>query len=178
MAARHIVVVFGYGCHLVPELKGYLDRVVRFVNERKPDYLFLCGGPTQRKSAPGVSEAGLMRSYLIPRLNYIPGLMFLWEENSYTTPDNAEKTAWRIKEERLMDGQTELTVFCEATRALKVDLLVRHFLGRRANIETASWELMSPEKQIIGTLYDWAAIRFPPLARYFRNKRLQRAEQI
>lgn len=175
--ARHIVIVCGYGCHLVPELQGYLDRVARFCNEQQPDCLILCGGFTQRKSAPGRSEARVMKEYIIPALKYAPKLVYT-EEDSYTTPDNIENSAKSMRNDGLLEDSTTLTVFCEATRALKTDLLVRHFIGRRATIETASWELMSPAKQIVSTLYDWAAITFPPLARYFRNKRLQRAEQI
>ena len=175
--AQHIVIVCGYGCHLVPELRGYLDRVVRFCNENKPDCLILCGGFTQRKSAPCISEAMVMEEYLIPRLNYSSKVMYM-EESSYTALDNIDNAVKTIRRDALMEDITSLTVFCEATRALKMDLLVRHFLGRRADIETASWELMSPAKQIVSTLYDWAAIKFPPLAHYFRNKRLKRAEQI
>lgn len=113
----------------------------------------------------------------MPNLKYDPKLVSI-EEDSYTTPDNIANAAKIIQNDGLMEEGTTLTVFCEATRALKTDLLVRHFIGRRATIETASWELMSPIKQIVSTLYDLAAIKFPLLARYFRSKRLQRAEQI
>ncbi len=177
--ARHIVIVCGYGCHLVPELRGYLDRVAGFANQEKPDCFILCGGFTQKGSAPGISEAMLMKTYIIPQLDYAPELVFL-EQNSYTTPDNIQKVANIIRVQDLLntDPTTRLTVFCEATRALKVDDAVRYCIRRRATIETSSWELMSPTKQIISTIYDWAAIRFPPLASYFRNKRLKRAEKI
>lgn len=172
----HLFAIFGYGCHLNKELRKYLDNNVKFANREKPDCLVFCGGFTQRKSAPGVSEAKLMRDYVIPQLCYTPKYIFL-EENSYTTPDNAQKlattAAWY-----LWTDQIKLTVACEATRALKVDDAIRYYLGRRPNIETSSWELMSPTKQIIATLYDWVAIRFPPLARYFRNQRIRRAELI
>lgn len=174
---RHVVIPFGYGCHVNRELEGYLDRQVRFGNERKPDGWVFTGGFTQRKSAPGVSEARLMHDYVIPKLTYAPGLVYL-EEDSYTTPDNAEKVSGFLLSKKILGTQTEITVFCEATRVLKADLLIRHFLGRRVNFETASWELMAPESQVISTLYDWAAIKFPPLARFWRYKRLKRAEQI
>lgn len=174
---RHIVIVCGYGCHLVPELQDYLLRVVRFCNENQPDCLIFCGGFTQQKSAPNTTEAEVMKWYVIQRLKYEPKFVYM-EENSYTTLDNIENAAKSMREDGLLAEETLLTVFCEATRALKIDLLVRHFIGRRANIETASWDLMSPAKQIVSTLYEWAAIKFSPLARYFRNKRLERAEQI
>lgn len=173
---KHLVIVCGYGCHLVPELKDYLNRVAEFCNKKRPDYLILCGGFTQRKSAPGKSEAQVMEEYLLTILEHEP--LVIIETHSYTTPDNIANAAERIRACGLLETNTVITVFCEATRALKVDLLVRHFIGRRANIETASWELMSPTKQIISTIYDLAAIKFPPLASYFRNKRIRRAEQI
>lgn len=174
---QHIVIVCGYGCHLVPELKKYLDKVAQFANQEKPNCLILCGGFTQRKSAPGISEAALMKSYIIPQLKYAPDFVFL-EEDSYTSLDNIQKAAVKVHIKQLMSKETRMTIFCEATRALKVDLLIRHFFGRRADIETASWELMLPQKQIVMTLYDWVAIKSPLLADYFRHKRLQRSEQI
>lgn len=177
--AEHIVIVCGYGCHLVPELKMYLDRVIRFCNQEKPDCLILCGGFSQQFSAPGASEARVMWDYVLPQLKDLPGRIHL-EEQSYTTPDNIMFATAYMRSLGLLRKDTredmQLTVFCEATRALKTDLLVRHFMGVRATIETASWELMSPQKQIISTLYDWAAIKFPPLLRYWHNMRLKGAK--
>ena len=172
----HLFAIFGYGCHLNTELKQYLDNNVEFANRERPDCMVFSGGFTQRKSAPGVSEARLMKDYVIPRLCYTPKYILL-EEDSYTTPDNARRLAENA-EWFSWTAQTKLTVACEATRALKVDDAIRYYLGRRTNLVTSSWELMSPTKQIISTLYDWAAIRFTPLARYLRNKRIRRAEQI
>ena len=173
---NHIFAIFGYGCHLNNELSMYLDNNVAFANREKPDCLVFCGGFTQRKSAPGVSEAKLMFDYVVPRLSYVPHDTLI-EQDSYTTQDNAEKLVSKLGL-LLCSARTKLTVACEATRTLKVDLAVRSFLRRRPYLLTTSWELMSPQKQIISTLYDWVAIKFPPLALYFRNKRIRRAEQI
>ena len=181
MTAKHVVIVNGYGCNWNDELRGYLDCVVRFCNERLPDCLIFCGGFSQRKSFPGTSEALLMYQYVILHLTVKP-LMILGEQDSLTTIDNISGAARILKKFNLLSHDTKLTVFCEATCALKTDLLVRHFICRRANIraniKTASWELVSPEKQIISTLYDWAAIKIPLLARYWRWKRRRRAERI
>ncbi|MDP2648176.1 MAG: hypothetical protein Q8P35_02980, partial [Candidatus Yanofskybacteria bacterium] len=84
----HVVIVCGYGCHLVtPDsrdtpLKNYLDRVVQFLNTHRPSAVVLCGGYTQQKSAPGVSEAALMRDYITPGLHedYNPAIRL--EEDS------------------------------------------------------------------------------------------------
>lgn len=175
MAAKHVVLVFGYGCHLKPELQEYLDRVVVFCRRRRPDLIIFCGGFTQRKTAPGVSEAGLMAGYVLPKLS--GAIAYIKETDSYTTPDNAENAS-RVNYRGLLSKETDLTVFCEATRALKVDLLIRHFFGRRANIETASWEPMSPAKQILSTVYDLLGIWLPFLARYWRRKRIERSYHI
>jgi hypothetical protein len=177
--SHHILIVCGYGCHLVPELKGYLDRVIEFCNKHQPKWILLSGGYTQKKSAPGISEAHLMLDYVQPKLTYYPGMMFI-DDDSYTSPDNIERAVRRIRSynPKCLEGDLILTVFCEATRALKIDLLVRHFFGRRADIETASWERMAPTKQIISTLYDLAAIKIPLLARYWRWLRIRKSYRV
>lgn len=173
---QDVVIVCGYGCKMKPELRDYLDRVVRFVNENKPECIILCGGFTQRKSVPGMSEARLMRNYVMPKIGSWLHSELL-EESSYTTLENI-KNSVKLINNFFHQKEVRVTIFCEATRALKVDMLTKHFLGYRANIETASWELMSPTLQIISTVFEWAAVRFPLLNSYFHWKRLRRAELI
>lgn len=158
----------------MPELQKYLDRVVRYINENKVETLILCGGYTQRESAPGVSEAKLMLDYLIARIPLqkrpVPILV---ERNSYTTLENIRNIkAW------VSGTKLRVTIFCEATRALKVDMLTRYYLGRRVNIETVSWEEMPPVKQLIATIYEFLAMYLPPLAWYFHWRRISRAKRI
>src|SRR3989344_5894390 len=174
---QHVVIVCGYGCHLVPVLQEHLDRIVLFINEEKPDCLIFCGGFAQRKSAPGVSEAGMMYCYITPRLRHSLLLVFL-ETDSYTSLDNIQLANKINRRWELAQPETKLTVFCEATRALKHDRMIRKIFRRRANLETASWELMDPLKQLGSTIYEWTAMEFPPLASYFRDKRIRRAEEI
>ncbi|MEK7659222.1 MAG: ElyC/SanA/YdcF family protein [Patescibacteria group bacterium] len=163
--ARHIVIVSGYGCHLTPELKEYLDRVIRFCNEHQPDCLIFCGGFTNRKTAPDISEAKLMKEYVVPSLKYKLEFVFN-EDDSYTTFYNIKNATRIMRADRLLQETTKLTTFCETTRGLKLDVLARRFFGRRATIETVSWETASPSKQVASIFYNWVATIFSPLA-YF-----------
>ena len=104
-AKYHVVVVCGYGCHLRgPEgrptpLVPYLERVAAFVNKHNPELVIFCGGYTQRKSAPGVSEAGLMSDYLDHNQVILPGNVteFRTEKGSYTTYWNIRNAAAAIR---------------------------------------------------------------------------------
>ena len=118
-----------------------------------------------------------MYCYIIPRLRHSLQLVFL-ETDSYTSLDNIQLANKINRRWELTQPETKLTVFCEATRALKHDRMIRKIFRRRANLETASWELMDPLKQLGSTIYEWTAMEFPPLASYFRNKRIRRAEEI
>ena len=190
MSSRHkALVVCGYGCHLVPELTHYLDRVVAYANERQPGVIVLCGGPTQQASAPGTTEAALMAIYIRERLNYMPG--WLLEESSFTTHGNMRGAA-RLLEEFFGSGwhsnappACDVTVFCEATRSLKVAAMVRRFFGfppargqQPVRIETDSWELMHPLKELIGTLKDFACLYVPGFADWHAWQRRRRAKRI
>lgn len=177
---QSVVVVCGYGCHLVPELRSYLDRVVTFCKLNEPDTVIFCGGPTQQKTAPGQTEAEVMYEYVQAQLHCQLGtsVTFLFVRDGYTALDNIADATESMHRRCLLTADTTLTVFCEATRALSIDLLVRHFMGRRATIETASWEQASPTKQLLSTFYTWLSINFPPLRGYFRNKRVRRAKEI
>ncbi|MDP3954489.1 MAG: hypothetical protein Q8Q06_03690 [bacterium] len=169
-----VFVIYGYGCHLTPELKKYLNRMALVANTIKPRVIMFCGGFTQRKTAPGMSEARLMAMYLMPMLKFEHILTL--EEDSYITLDNTKRAYAEIK--TLPFKYDNIIVGCEATRALKVDMLTKHYFGHRVNIETSSWELMNPWKQLLSTVYEGLAMYLPSLAWYFRRKRIQRAKEI
>jgi len=73
-----LVVVFGYGCHLTESMRRYLDRVVSFVERNNVVAIIATGGYTNRKSAPGISEADMMATYLKDRGVAVP--VFLEKE--------------------------------------------------------------------------------------------------
>jgi hypothetical protein len=190
---RHVVVVCGYGCHLDTPLKPYLDKVGAFINLYNPELVIFCGGCTQKKSAPGVSEAGLMSGYLDHDQMVLPGKKteFVVEANSYTTYRNIRNAAWRIeswfmRHDVLSDEKVRITIFCEATRAPLVIMLARHFMGDFVDsidditVETASWERADPFKQVRNLIYNKLAIKYPWLGLAEREckKRICRAEQI
>lgn len=186
---RHIVIVCGYGCHLKPELQEYLNRVVEFLNSIPSDVeldFIPSGGATQQFTAPGVTEAELIMTEVIhsPNLKRFPTNIFP-EKSAFTTYGNISESAWKI---RWYDGprrpfeSTKVTIFCEATRSANVMMLARHFLtttaGRIENIklETASWELADPFKQVRNLIYNKLALRFPYLARREQNRRMRLAK--
>jgi len=169
---RRIVVVCGYGCNLDSPLKPYLDRVLRFCEERHPVAIILCGGATQQRSFPDETEASVMYKYLKPLEHFHP--MWFVLGGSYTSYENIRDAAVEIDKLRaapwhgMEPRHDEITIFCEATRALKVAMLARHFLGfppergePPVRIETDSWELMHPTLELVGTFKEWLAIRLP-----------------
>lgn len=179
-STQRVVVVCGYGCNLDSPLKPYLDRVAAFCRDYQPQVIILCGGATQQQTFPGKTEALVMYQYLHDKLFGDPESYWytsvLLENESYTTYENIRGAA------RMEPGGKEITIFCEATRALKVALLARHFFGfPPANglppirIETDSWELMHPTLELLGTIKEWIAIRFPLLNTLQSRARRRRA---
>lgn len=191
--ARRIVIVCGYGCNLDSPLMPYLNRVADFCREKRPDMVIFCGGATQRRTFPGRTEAGVMYGYLYDMLHQVaapPDWHPAWftEDESYTTFENIRDAAAVTKMLHAADeassfrGRGEkITVFCEATRALKVDILVRHFLPRkekepRVHLEAVSWELGSPLKELVGTIQTWLSICVPFLNMLLRWQRIRKSK--
>lgn len=201
---RHVVVVCGYGCHLDTPLQPYLNRVWNFLfpknynqppwGEYQPRAVILCGGYTQRKSAPGTSEAGLMKTYLVDMVsaNHWPKFLQVFvEDESYTTYANIQNAAWWIgnwfiRRGIFGDEKVRITIFCEATRAANVIMLARHFMGDFVDsidditVETASWERADPFKQASNLIYNKLATTYPwlGLAEREHRRRIRRSEQI
>lgn len=186
---RHIVIVCGYGCHLDTPLRPYLDRVVNFINSIENSRLLVifCGGPTQQKTAPGVTEAALMADYVYPRTNTHGNSILEIEKlaDSYTTFYNVRQTFFFLKylfksKSGFASNQTlpiRITIFCEATRSANVMLLARHFLLPFVKtidditLETGSWEGADPFKQAGNLVYNRLAIKYPWLGLAEREQR-------
>lgn len=180
----HFVVVNGYGCHVNAEVQEYLDEVVRFINEHEPSYLILCGGQTQRKTAPGITEAAVMAIYIRQRLSHVP--MFILEDDSLTTLENVQNATRRILNCIPRYGNywpsVEMTVFCEAQRALKTLILywfllpqMHQYYDCRIRVKTSSWELGNPLKELSHLLFDLAALWVPGLTWYAHRKLLKKS---
>lgn len=191
--ARRIVIVCGYGCSLDSLLMPYLNRVADFCRGFMPNDIILLGGATQRKLFPGKTEADVAYSYLssiLPSWSYFGPANPIWHRayDVYTAFDAIKEAAVIVNDLHLADeassfhGRGEkITVFCEATRALKVDMLIRHFLSRKANeprvhLETVSWELGSPSRELVGTIQTWLSIRVPFLNTLLRWQRIRKSK--
>lgn len=184
-----IVVVCGYGGHLVPELQRYLDAVAEYINRHKPHIMVLCGGCTQQESVGWHSEAIIMLEYLERpgKLTHWPRLLL--EEGSFTSYENIRGASQVIRRDlgRGFQGSEKLdariVIFCEASRALKVKILARHFFGfpperglPDIEIRTVSWELMHPLKELQATIYDALSLYIPGLAWFWGWKRRRKAK--
>jgi hypothetical protein len=186
-----ILVVCSYGCHLNAELTMYLEAVAAYVNTHRPHLMVLCGGATQQASAPDRTEAETMLQFLEEpgRLTHLPQLFL--EETSYTSYENIRNAAVAVATAYscALTGPDPLdasvVIFCEASRALKVSILARHFFGfpearglPHLEIRTVSWEKMHPLRELQGTIYDALSLYVPGLAWYWGWKRRRRAKRI
>ncbi|OGN06717.1 MAG: hypothetical protein A2669_00065 [Candidatus Yanofskybacteria bacterium RIFCSPHIGHO2_01_FULL_48_25b] len=184
-----VVVVCGYGCHLNTQLRSYLDRVAEFINRHNPQLVILCGGETQKKTAPGRTEASVMAEYLVdvhqktPRFQVSPD-SFTTFENIRDAVDVIRRQVWRVG--RCGGFMVRVTIFCEAQRAPLVVMLARHFMGGLVEsidditVGTGSWERQDPFKQVWNMIASKLAIKFPRLgiAERQRSSRIRRSFTI
>lgn len=187
---RRVVVVNGYGCNLDSPLRPYLDRVVEFIVRNSVHNGIFCGGFTQRRSFPGMSEARTMSVYVVSKLP--PGYLFTahHDEDNYTTCENAigARKILRFLQLRLWEDAPprpgELTVFSEAQRVFKVIVCYWMLMpdyrpsdadidpGLRIRFETDSWERANPLKEILKIANELLMLKIPAWRRYLRNKRI------
>ena len=167
-----LVVVLGYGCHLTEPMKKYLDLVVSFARAGNVAAIITTGGYTNRKSAPGVSEAGMMAAYLEEQGVTVPILL---EEVAVTTNENLRGVARITRERRLTNKR--VVIFCDNARNIKVKILAWLILDHWP--ETKTYELtkglVAKIKQlVIATPLDILASQFP----FFEKMELRRKEYI
>lgn len=117
MSEGHAILVCGYGCHLSQKLRDYLLFVARYAKGCPDATVVVSGGFTNRKTAPGVSEAKLMKDFLV-----VSGVTnrIVMDEKALTTLDNVRFAIGII----INPEQSTLTILCDGTRALKVRLIV------------------------------------------------------
>lgn len=139
------VCVLGYGCHLHKKMERYLQTIVHFIHTHPVEKVILSGGYTNPISAPGISEAAMMRRYLIERVK-VPIIL---EEASRTTTENLQhiNKLFIIKHQK---KDKTLVVFCDTARKSKVRILGRIIFGFTPKIQTYSLttSLLSHIKQI------------------------------
>lgn len=167
-----LVVVLGYGCHLTEPMKKYLGLVASFVEDGNVAAIITTGGYTNRKSAPGVSEAGMMAAYLKECGVATPILL---EETAVTTNENL-RSVIRIARERQI-AEKRVVIFCDSARSLKVRILTRLILGRWPEIrayELTSGLVAKIKQLLVATPLDVLASQFP----FFEKMELRRKEHI
>lgn len=162
-------VVCLYGHDLNSPLGSYLSKVADDCIMRSPQTVIVCGGETQPVKYPGLSEARVASSYLSSRFTAFMGNRIYEEPYSFTTHENIRNAAARMK--RVSHRELErcdITIWCEATRALKVAALARAYMGfppahdcPPIRIKTDSWEQMHPVKELVGTIKDYMCIYVP-----------------
>lgn len=168
-----LVIVLGYGCHLTDPMKKYLDSVTRFVETNEVVAVITTGGYTNRKTAPGVSEAGMMANYLKKCGVAVPILL---EESARTTNENLHGVA-RIVDKRQQFTNASMVIFCDSARSLKVRILAQLILGQQPKIvayELTSGLAAKVKQLFIATPLDILACRFP----FFEKMELRRKERI
>lgn len=167
-----LVVVLGYGCHLTEPIKNYLDSVASFVKTSNAAAIITTGGYTNRKSAPGISEAGMMAAYLKEHGIAVPIIL---EKLSVTTNENIRSITRIAYEQKLTDKP--VVVFCDSARSFKVKILSRLILGYWPEVRTYELTkgLNAKLKQLlVATPLDVLALQFP----FFEKMELRRKEHI
>lgn len=167
-----LIVVLGYGCHLTESVKKYLDSVVLFVAINKVTAIITTGGYTNRKTAPGISEAGMMADYLKQSGVVAPILL---EETAVTTNENLRSVIRIAREQQLTDKR--VVVFCDSARSFKVRILARLILGHWPEFRTYELTkgLVAKIKQLLVAMpLDVLASQFL----FFEKIELRRKEHI
>jgi hypothetical protein len=120
---KTVVAVLGYGCNLSADMKEYLDKALSFIKKKEVDLVICCGGKTNRRTAPGISESSVMVAYLKPKIS----TEIHYEEISTTTAKNLEQ----IKQIKIFRGFSEhhLVIFCNEAHKCKVNYLSKRILG-------------------------------------------------
>ncbi|MEK7600893.1 MAG: hypothetical protein AAB463_02980 [Patescibacteria group bacterium] len=203
-----VLVVAGYGATPVlryaPETEHYLVRVRELLLKADAmgnpfSHLILCGGRTQQKTSPGISEAFAMAKRLEeldmelnvpehPVSPFFAKLRVVLEEDSFTSLENAENAGRRIQDlqwEETFDLEPSITVMCEGMRLLKWQILAKVFFPsskKPIRWEIVSWEQMSPLKELAATIWDTCSVYLPvigiAMAWWWGWRRRRRAKYI
>lgn len=172
-----LVLVPGYGCHLTEKMKGYLDMVADFVNENEAviEAVLTTGGYTNRKTAPGISEAGMMTNYLEQKIKSVP---IITSALATTTKENVDAAKVYITSRQSPTEQVwQVIIFCDTPHKLKMLTLARVILGFRPDVMSypITGGLMTMVKQtVIGTPLSLLALRYP----FFKKLEDERRQRI
>lgn len=164
-----VYAVLGYGCHLTPALRCYLDGAAQQIGaeiEAHPErsaLLFCSGGFTMHGSAPGVSEARLMADYLRERGLTLPQVL---DEEARTTLENLRHLS-RLCAARAISAR-EVVICCDEARQGKIAHVARHLLGAAPTLWSYPLErttMQAVVQRTLGLGYDALALRVPAIER-------------
>lgn len=169
-----LVIVLGYGYHLTDPIKRYLEFVTSFIRQQRSGTttIITTGGYTNRKSAPGVSEAGMMAGYL---KECGVTAQIIVEESSVTTIENLRNVK-SIAHELGFTGK-QIVVFCDSARSFKVRIIGRLIISCWLKINTyklTKGVVANLKQLIIATPLDILASQFS----FFEKMALRRKEDI
>ena len=187
MSARpavRAIVVLGYGCHLTPAVRRFLDAASRDISElcqspkegERP-LLITSGGFTNPRSAPGVSEAARFADYL--RQSRGVGLEVALDEEALTTLHNI-RGVHRILRERQIAAE-QVVICCDEARQEKISYAARRILGAAPalwlyDLGRTRWQ--REVQRVFGLVFDALCLASPTLEalslRYIEVRNSQR----
>jgi len=177
-----LLVVLGYGCHLTEGLKGMLDRVLEFDLTRgmNVEAIFATGGFTNQRSAPGISEAQLMRDYLHRNRALHPVYI---DESAITTEDNI-RALKNFIEHGYVGGiksiqDLNVMVFCDRLHHKKTSKMMSRIFGKDSRFVIIGFKIIEPTLKNIIT--QSVALHLDILAMdydFFRRRQLARKSRI
>lgn len=172
---KEAVLVCGYGCHLTEEIKQYLSAVADYLKDRPNALVITSGGFTSQKTAPGISEAGLMRDYL---LSLGVTQKILDDEESLTTHENLWHVLCLLSELGSvrhadpnsplyfpLDSPTaQLTIFCDKIRAYKIGYIARRKFLVRISVKGVDFHrgfFEAAKQRLVATPFEILAFHLP-----------------
>lgn len=163
--------VLGYGCQ-IGNLKGYLDKIAKFIKDNNIQLVILHGAPTCKKSRPGISEAKLMADYL--KAEGVLAKMIL-DEKSRTTKENILAAKDLFQRNRI-DPKNSI-FFCDTCHDTKVRLISCMILGiwpKTVTHYVTRNSLIKAKQVFLATPLNILAVRFSLLEKL----ELRRKEKI
>lgn len=188
-----VLSVLGYGCHLTPEMEGYLLHAAGILTllvleEYKNINLILSGGFTNQKTKPGQSEAWMMLKFFHNffqvhnnRFSGV-GISIRIDDNARTTSENIQGIAKILKSADI--NPMKIIILCEVSRKNKVEFFVKKFLNFDSCIEVKAhyfphnMNIIKQTSQYFATLLSKAAFYLPILQKaeiYLKKRKMARS---
>lgn len=175
-----LLVVLGYGCHLTTEIQDVLNKVALLANKSSMNVkeIFATGGYTNHKSAPGVSEARIIKEFLSKQVT-IPIEI---EESAITSEDNIKAVKSFIEKGTLGSKSLEdinLIIFCDKLHRNKISNMMKEIFHKDAEFAILGLRIIEPTLknrliQFVARYLDVWAMGIP----WLKKKQLERKKRI